>query len=92
MPDIVIRHIDDAMANRIKALARERKWTINEVVLHILRHGLGLEHGDDLWMKNSDIAHLAGTWDKDEAQAFTDAMQAFEQTPDGSFGDTADKD
>lgn len=87
MPDIVIRHIDDAMADRIKAVARERKWTINEVVLHVLRHGLGLEHGDPVWLQSNDIAHLAGTWGNEEAKAFNDAMKAFEDTPNGTFGD-----
>lgn len=85
MPDILVRHIDDELAERIKAVARERHWSINDVVLHVLNHGLGLTHGDPLWIKDADIAHLTGTWGPEEARAFKEAMSAMEDVPDGSF-------
>lgn len=87
MPDILVRHIDDELAKRIKSVARDRHWSINDVVLHLLSHGLGLTHGDPLWIKESDIAHLGGTWDAEEARAFKEAMSAMEEVPDGSFAD-----
>lgn len=78
MPDILVRHIDDAMAERIKAIAREREWSINEVILHALRHGLGLS--DDTPMRElHDIAHLRGTWEPGETAAFRQALDAFER-------------
>ncbi|MDN5924505.1 MAG: hypothetical protein L0H70_05845 [Xanthomonadales bacterium] len=85
MPDILIRNIDEVMAERIKAVARERHWSINDVILHVLSHGLGLKHGDPLWIKEADIAHLGGTWDPEEARAFKEAMSALEEVPEGSF-------
>ena len=88
MPDIVIRHIDDALADRIKELARARRWSINDVILHVLRHGLGLAHGDLGWIQAADVAHMAGTWAAEEADAFKDAMAALEEIPDGSFAAT----
>lgn len=85
MPDILVRDIDGALAERIMALARERKWSINDVILHALRHGLGLG-GDDLSLREvNDIARLAGTWDHDEAAAFREAMQALEQIPESTL-------
>jgi hypothetical protein len=89
MPDIVVRHIDDAMAERVKTLARERKWSINEVILHALRYGLGL-NGDPFGEHEREfrsIARLGGTWDADEAAAFQEALDALaatepEQLPD----------
>ncbi|NII10586.1 hypothetical protein [Oleiagrimonas sp. C23AA] len=88
MSDILVRHIDDPMAERIKTLARERGWSINDVVLHALRHGLGLADGEGFGEHSrelQDIAHLGGTWDADEAAAFQSALEAMASTPDG-FG------
>ena len=79
VPDIVVRHIDDATAERIKSLARERRWSINEVILHALRYGLGMSPGDtfnDMLVVPGDIARLAGTWDASEQAAFDEALCA----------------
>ncbi len=78
MPDIVVRHIEDAMAERIKSLARERQWSINDVILHALRYGLGMS-GDVFSSHEPEfrsVAHLGGTWDADEAAAFKEALDA----------------
>ena len=92
MPDILVRNIDDAMAERIKTIARERNWSINEVIVYILRHSLGFG-GEDILRRDRDIhdvAVLAGTWDPREAAAFRTALEAFEKV-DGKplFGDNA---
>lgn len=79
MPDILVRNIDEAVADRIKTLARERNWSINEVIVHILRHSLGLG-GDELVHREiHDIAALGGTWDSRETAAFRTALEAFEK-------------
>lgn len=80
MPDIVIRNIEDSLAERIKSIARERKWSINDVILHVLRQGLGLTTGDEVAHRDvHDIATLGGTWDPREAAAFRSAVEAFER-------------
>ena len=81
MPDILVRNIDDATAERIKSIARERNWSINEVIVYILRHSLGFG-GEDIVKRDRDIhdvAVLAGTWDPKETAAFRTALEAFEQ-------------
>jgi hypothetical protein len=81
VPDILVRNIDDAVAERIKAIARERNWSINEVIVYILRHSLGFG-GEDIVRRDRDIhdvAVLAGTWDPREAAAFRTALEAFEK-------------
>lgn len=79
MPDFVIRHIDNLMAQRIKAMAKERQWSINDVVLHALRHGLGMASGrllaENLFDQES-LAALGGQWDAAEQAVFQEAMQA----------------
>lgn len=90
MPDILIKHIDNELAERIKLLSRERNWSINDVILHLLRHGVGMEHSDVPFIKSADIAHLAGTWDAEESKAFKDAMSALDQAPAGFLSKTDD--
>jgi hypothetical protein len=86
VPDIVVRHIDDAMVERIKQIARERKWSINDVVLHAMRNGLGLG-GDTLGSEREhrSIANLAGTWKAAETAAFEEALDAMASVPEGQL-------
>ena len=79
MPDILVRNIDEAVADRIKTIARERNWSINDVIVHVLRHSLGLG-GEDLTHRDiHDVAVLSGTWDAGESAAFRTALEAFER-------------
>lgn len=78
MADILVRNIDEVIAERIKAVARERQWSINEVILHVLKEGLGL--GEDIFHREMhDIAVLSGAWDARETAAFRSAVEAFER-------------
>ena len=79
MPDILVRNIDNAIAERIKVLARERNWSINEVIVHLLRHGLGLGGEDLVHREVHDVAELAGTWKPTESSAFREAVEAFKK-------------
>ena len=93
MPDILVRNIDEIVADRIKAIARERQWSINEVILHVLKQSLGFG-GEDIFKREMhDIAVLAGTWDAGETAAFRSAVEACEQV-DGQplFVDTGKPD
>jgi hypothetical protein len=80
MPDIVIRHIDNSMAERIKTLAKERQWSINDVVLHALRHGLGMASSGNIFAETmldpGDLTVLSGQWDAAEKAVFQEAIQA----------------
>lgn len=78
MPDILVRHIDDALADRIKEIAREHQWSINEAILYALRRGVGLE-AEDARDELHDIATLSGTWGSTETAAFRAALDAFER-------------
>lgn len=78
MPDILVRHIDDALADRIKDIAREHQWSINEAILFALRRGAGLSN-EETRRELHDIAMLSGTWESTEAAAFRAAVEAFER-------------
>lgn len=83
MPDLVIRNIDSLMAERIKRLAMERRWSINDVVLHALRHGLGLSAAGQIsseTMVDPNGLILGGQWDLAEKAVFQEALQALSLT------------
>jgi hypothetical protein len=79
VPDILVHNIEEVVADRIKAVAREREWSINELILHVLKQGLGFG-GEDIFRREMhDIAVLSGTWDPSETAVFRSAVEAFEQ-------------
>ncbi len=84
MPDIVIRGIDNDMAERIKEIARLNNMPINDVLLKLLRQSLKLD-AETLAVANpkQDIARLAGAWGKDETDALRAAIAAIEKLPGG---------
>ena len=85
MPDFLLRGIDNHVAERIKSIARERNWALNDVILQLLKQALGMsddEIGGSSRSDHQDIATLAGTWDPAESAAFRAALEAFERLPE----------
>jgi hypothetical protein len=82
LPDFLLRGIDVAIAERIKMIARDRNWSINDVIIHLLKQALHLTDEDITTSKHQDIAMLGGTWAPDEAAAFRSALEAFESLPE----------
>lgn len=74
MPDILVKDIDPDIAERIKRIARDRGWPINDVVLSLLRQALGMEKPDP--PLPGDIARLTGTWEDEESRALSEAIEA----------------
>lgn len=80
MPDFLVRDIDPAVADRIKRIARERGWPINDVILHLLKQSLGMAEPEP--PLPGDIARLAGAFESEEARAFAQALEALKDLPD----------
>ena len=78
MTDILIREVDEAIAERVRLIAVEKNWSVNEVLLRALRYALGLGGEDLVRHDRQDIAHLRGTWNPGETAAFREALSAFE--------------
>jgi hypothetical protein len=81
MADFLLRDIDERVAERIKEMARQKGWPLNDVILHLVKQSLGLAEPEAAPVPG-DIARLAGAWGDDEAKAFEAAMQAFTGLPD----------
>ncbi len=88
MPDFLLRGIDRALAECIQEVACERNVSIGELIILMVRQGLG-EGGDAAAQPLvRDIARLGGTRAPDESDAFRKALAAFEDLPesDKPFG------
>ena len=81
MADFLLRDIDERVAERIKEMARQRGWPLNDVILHLVKQALGLVDPEPAPVPG-DIARLMGAWDDSESQAFQAAMSAFSGLPD----------
>jgi len=85
MPDFTVRGIDNAVAERIQAIARARNWAINDVMIDLLKQALNMNPATrtdtEAVTDPKDVALLAGTWGTDEAAAFRAALEALEQIP-----------
>ena len=81
MADFLLRDIDERVAERIKEMARQRGWPLNDVILHLLKQALGLSEPEPAPVPG-DIARLMGAWDDAEAKAFQEAMSSFTALPD----------
>lgn len=81
MPDFLVRDIDAKLAERIKTMARDRGWPINDVILHLLKQATGLAEPEPPKVPG-DIARLAGAYQGSESDAFMEALKALESLPD----------
>jgi hypothetical protein len=81
MADFLLRDIDANVVERIKDLARQRGWPLNDVILHLIKQALGLSEPEPPPVPG-DIARLMGAWNETETRAFNEAMSAFSGLPD----------
>jgi hypothetical protein len=79
--DFLLRDIDERVAERIKEMARQRGWPLNDVILHLVKQALGLVEPEPPAVPG-DIARLTGAWGDEETRAFEAAMNAFSGLPD----------
>lgn len=83
MPDIILQHVDGLLVERIRSLARERQCSINDVLLHALRNGLGISAAQQFSESLRDpeaLGVLDGQWETAEQGAFQEALKALTQT------------
>jgi hypothetical protein len=79
--DFLLRDIDERVAERVKEMARQRGWPLNDVLLHLVKQALGLVDPEPPAVPG-DIARLTGAWGDEETRAFEAAVNAFAGLPD----------
>jgi hypothetical protein len=81
LADFLLRDIDERVAERVKELARQRGWPLNDVFLLLVKQALGLVDPEPPAVPG-DIARLTGAWADEETKAFEAAINAFAVLPD----------
>jgi hypothetical protein len=89
MPDLLVRAIDDRLAERIKAYAHERATALNTCMLELIDRGLRAHDAEkasaaiDLHSARqheaTEVITLGGAWSGDEAAAFREAVAAMQK-------------
>lgn len=88
MPEMIVQHVDELLIERIKTLARERRCSINEVLLHVLRQGLSVaaaQQSAESWRDPEMLGELDGHWDAAERGVFEEALLALAKTRPTQF-------
>jgi hypothetical protein len=88
VPEMTVQHVDELLIERIKALARERRCSVNEVLLHVLRHGLSVaaaQQSAESWRDPQVLGELDGHWDAAERGVFQEALLALAKTRPTQF-------
>lgn len=83
MTDMILHHVESLLAERIRALAKERQCSVNDVMLHALRNGLGISAAQEFSETLRDpetLSRLNGNWEDAEQGIFQEAIHALAQT------------
>jgi hypothetical protein len=86
--DMILQHVDSLLTARIRALARDRHCSVNEVMLHALRNGLGISAAQEFseTLRDHDaLTKLEGCWENAEQGILQEAMRALARTPPTQF-------
>lgn len=83
MPDMILQYVDCLLVERVRALARDRQCSTNDVLLHALRNGLGMSAAQQLSETLRDAQTLMPLdcyWEVVEQGALQEALHALAQT------------
>jgi hypothetical protein len=74
MKQMTIRNFDSDLERGIKELSAQKKWSINQVALHLMRKGLGLTDETEPHVIGDQLEHHFGKWSHAEQEAFDQAI------------------
>lgn len=78
MANISLRNVDEETTSRLKEEANRQGVSVNTLILHLIRQGLGLKARAPRRRVYHDLDHLAGTWSDEEAAEFMNSEADFE--------------
>jgi hypothetical protein len=79
MKTMTLRKIDDDLAGELQRIAEQNDISMNTAVIHLLRAKVGLAK-PRFHELHHDLDHLAGTWTKEDAEAFDEAVSGLSRT------------
>ena len=87
MNKLTVRGFDDALSSKVSQLAEREGISLSKAALKLMRKGAGLTEGDPMPRKpiGHALDHLAGTWTREEADAFNAAVEVFETVDEAAW-------
>lgn len=79
MGAISIRGVDEELTNRLKKEAKTSQKSLNQLVLDLLKHHVGLDKKKKFTNKYYDLDDLFGQWSEDEFLAIGGKIDAERQ-------------
>ena len=78
MNAITVRNLPPEVAKAVKEKARKEKLSLNKAVVRLLEEAMGAEK-EKKKVVHHDLDRFFGTWTKQEADAFDEAMREHRQ-------------
>jgi plasmid stability protein len=86
MNQLTVRGFDDELIAKLRGLAEQEGTSLNQAALKLLRRGAGLADAEEnINTIGSSLDDLFGTWSKEEAESFNDALQVFETVDESAW-------
>lgn len=85
---MILQHVDSLLTERIRALAKHRRCSVNDVMLQALRSGLGLSVAhqfSESQLDPDEFGMLDGHWEDAEQGVFQEALRALARTEPTQF-------
>jgi len=77
MTTMTLRGIDETLAQVLKELARSQGVSLNALALRLIREATGVDNRKRT-VVHHDLDKFAGTWGKDDEEAFLKATHSLE--------------
>lgn len=78
MNAVTVRNLPPGVAKAVKEKARKEKLSLNKAIVRLLEEATGVEKGKKKILHH-DLDRFFGTWTKEEADAFDEAMREHRQ-------------
>jgi hypothetical protein len=75
---VTVRNLPPGVAKAVKEKARKEKLSLNKAIVRLLEEATGVEKGKKKILHH-DLDRFFGTWTKEEADAFDEAMREHRQ-------------
>ena len=75
---VTVRNLPPGVAKAVKEKARKEKLSLNKAIVRLLEEATGVETGKKKILHH-DLDRFFGTWTKEEADAFDEAMREHRQ-------------
>jgi hypothetical protein len=83
MNQLTVRGFDQALARRIREVAKARGLSLNQAAVLLIRQGAGLAPAEPSACVGDSMKALIGTWSRAEEEEFRRAVRPFEEVDPG---------